>query len=74
MATMAFAVACFCCSVLAADAGATYYVGDGNGWSFGSPSWPNGKHFHAGDTLGTPSHPPPSLLLPPMPGLAVSWH
>ena len=53
MAAIAFAVACFCCSVLAADAGATYYVGDGNGWSFGSPSWPNGKHFHAGDTLGT---------------------
>ena len=50
---MAFTIACFCCSILAADAGTTYYVGDSNGWSFGSPSWPNGKHFHAGDTLGT---------------------
>ncbi|KAG2535839.1 hypothetical protein PVAP13_9NG138873 [Panicum virgatum] len=49
---MAFTIACFCCSILAADAGTTYYVGDSNGWSFGSPSWPNGKHFHAGDTLG----------------------
>ncbi|XP_039832657.1 basic blue protein-like [Panicum virgatum] len=48
---MAFTIACFCCSILAADAGTTYYVGDSNGWSFGSPSWPNGKHFHAGDTL-----------------------
>ncbi|XP_062213292.1 basic blue protein-like [Phragmites australis] len=50
---MAFAVACCCilagCGV--ADAAATYYVGDGNGWSLSSPSWPNGKHFHAGDTL-----------------------
>uniref|UniRef100_A0A0A8ZWP8 Plantacyanin n=1 Tax=Arundo donax TaxID=35708 RepID=A0A0A8ZWP8_ARUDO len=51
----AFAVACCCCCILAgrgvADAAATYYVGDSNGWSFSSPSWPNGKHFHAGDTL-----------------------
>jgi len=49
---MAFAVACCCCVVIA-DAGTTYYVGDSNGWSFSSPSWPNGKHFRAGDTLGT---------------------
>lgn len=49
---MAFAAAC-CCFVVIADAGTTYYVGDSNGWSFSSPSWPNGKHFRAGDTLGT---------------------
>ncbi|CAN6322867.1 unnamed protein product [Urochloa humidicola] len=48
---MAYAVACCYCFILAADAGTTYYVGDNNGWSFGSPSWPNGKHFRAGDTL-----------------------
>ncbi|KAL6909494.1 hypothetical protein ACP4OV_001775 [Aristida adscensionis] len=34
-----------------ADAAATYYVGDGGGWSFSSASWPNGKQFHAGDVL-----------------------
>lgn len=50
---MAFAVACCCCCVAIADAATTYYVGDSNGWSFNSPSWPNGKHFRAGDTLGT---------------------
>jgi hypothetical protein len=52
---MAFAVACCCCCccVAIADAATTYYVGDSNGWSFSSPSWPNGKHFRAGDTLGT---------------------
>ncbi|KAL6637053.1 hypothetical protein ACP70R_024625 [Stipagrostis hirtigluma subsp. patula] len=53
---VAFAVVCCCCCILAgrgvADAAATYYVGDGDGWSFSSPSWPNGKHFHAGDVLG----------------------
>nr|CAB3499034.1 unnamed protein product [Digitaria exilis] len=51
---MAFSAAFFffcCCVVVLADAGTTYYVGDSNGWSFSSPSWPNGKHFHAGDTL-----------------------
>lgn len=51
---MAFAVAC-CILAAAADAGTTYYVGDSNGWSFSSRNWPNGKHFHAGDTLGTVS-------------------
>jgi hypothetical protein len=47
---MAFAVACSCCVL--AGASTTYYVGDGNGWSFSSASWPNGKQFHAGDVLG----------------------
>jgi hypothetical protein len=47
---MAFAVACCCCVL--AGASTTYYVGDGNGWSFSSASWPNGKQFHAGDVLG----------------------
>jgi hypothetical protein len=46
---MAFAVACCC---VLADASTTYYVGGGNGWSFSSSSWPNGKQFHAGDVLG----------------------
>lgn len=31
---------------------ATYYVGDGGGWSLSSASWPNGKQFRAGDVLG----------------------
>ncbi|EER91007.1 hypothetical protein BDA96_01G124200 [Sorghum bicolor] len=48
---MAFAAVACCCCVVIADAATTYYVGDSNGWSFSSPSWPNGKHFRAGDTL-----------------------
>lgn len=50
----ALAVACCCiagCGVGVASA-ATYYVGDGGGWSLSSASWPNGKQFHAGDVLG----------------------
>lgn len=50
---VAFAVVCCClagCGVSVASA-ATYNVGDGNGWSFSSASWPNGKQFHAGDVL-----------------------
>ncbi|XP_018505540.1 basic blue protein [Pyrus x bretschneideri] len=26
-------------------------VGDSGGWTFNSDSWPNGKHFRAGDVL-----------------------
>jgi hypothetical protein len=48
----AFAVAC-CCIAGCGVGAATYYVGDGNGWSLSSASWPNGKQFHAGDVLGT---------------------
>ncbi|KAG8062296.1 hypothetical protein GUJ93_ZPchr0003g16457 [Zizania palustris] len=46
-------VSCFCCFLAGcsvADA-ATYYVGDGGGWSLGSGGWPSGKQFHAGDVL-----------------------
>lgn len=41
--------------VLYCDMGAraaTYTVGDAKGWSFGVSSWPDGKSFTAGDTLG----------------------
>ena len=31
---------------------ATYTVGDAGGWTFNVASWPNGKHFRAGDILG----------------------
>lgn len=44
----ALAVACCCMGVAGA---ATYYVGDGGGWSLSSASWPNGKQFRAGDVL-----------------------
>ncbi|XP_061365808.1 basic blue protein-like [Gastrolobium bilobum] len=30
---------------------ATYTVGDANGWTFNTLSWPKGKRFRAGDTL-----------------------
>lgn len=30
---------------------ATQAVGDSGGWTFNSDSWPNGKHFRAGDVL-----------------------
>jgi hypothetical protein len=44
-------VAC-CCIAGRGVSAATYYVGDGNGWSLSSAGWPNGKQFHAGDVLG----------------------
>lgn len=31
---------------------ATYTVGDTGGWTFNVDSWPKGKRFKAGDTLG----------------------
>lgn len=34
-----------------ADA-ATYTVGGRGGWTFNTDSWPSGKRFRAGDTLG----------------------
>ncbi|KAM0930738.1 hypothetical protein ACQ4PT_000771 [Festuca glaucescens] len=49
-AAVAFAVAC-CCIAGCGVSAATYYVGDGGGWSLSSASWPNGKQFHAGDVL-----------------------
>ncbi|KAG1334887.1 basic blue protein [Cocos nucifera] len=30
---------------------ATYTVGDSNGWTFNTDSWPRGKRFRAGDVL-----------------------
>ncbi|XP_010916152.1 basic blue protein [Elaeis guineensis] len=30
---------------------ATYTVGDGNGWTFNTDTWPRGKRFRAGDVL-----------------------
>ncbi|PKA64877.1 Basic blue protein [Apostasia shenzhenica] len=30
---------------------ATFTVGEGAGWTFDAVSWPNGKHFNAGDVL-----------------------
>ncbi|XP_047088396.1 basic blue protein-like [Lolium rigidum] len=50
VAAAALAVAC-CCIAGCGVSAATYYVGDGNGWSLSSASWPNGKQFHAGDVL-----------------------
>jgi hypothetical protein len=47
----ALAVAC-CCIAGRGVSAATYYVGDGNGWSLSSAGWPSGKQFHAGDVLG----------------------
>ncbi|XP_022639436.1 basic blue protein isoform X2 [Vigna radiata var. radiata] len=35
-----------------AHAATTYTVGDRNGWTFNTVSWPKGKRFKAGDTLG----------------------
>ncbi|XP_014507759.1 basic blue protein isoform X1 [Vigna radiata var. radiata] len=34
-----------------AHAATTYTVGDRNGWTFNTVSWPKGKRFKAGDTL-----------------------
>ncbi|CAM0875206.1 unnamed protein product [Alopecurus aequalis] len=48
---VALAVACCCCIAGRGVSAATYYVGDDEGWSLSSPSWPNGKQFHAGDVL-----------------------
>ena len=31
---------------------AVYTVGDRDGWSFNTASWPSGKRFRAGDVLG----------------------
>lgn len=40
-----------------AHAATTYTVGDRNGWTFNTVSWPKGKRFKAGDTLGSFSIP-----------------
>lgn len=44
----------------AAEAGATYFVGDAAGWGgtrgFDYAQWAAGKTFHAGDILGTSSY------------------
>lgn len=32
---------------------ATYTVGGTGGWTFNVATWPKGKRFRAGDTLGT---------------------
>lgn len=37
--------------VVAAEA-ATYTVGGAGGWTFNVATWPKGKRFRAGDTLG----------------------
>lgn len=36
-----------------AEAATTYTVGGAGGWTFNVASWPKGKRFKAGDTLGT---------------------